>query len=1165
MSVASKSSPNPEKGKRYIALLDQALCNASWAEVPELARKVDKHAPERKCLTLTARSEAQIALASQRPSSASAPGTSTTVALAEATPKLELSIERETQHLADAYCARTCLAEIYWRRESPSEALAILKHPIDSPIGNDESTPALGWQEVCAAKSAFIKAAAYEALGQKEDLNNLYRRASTQTPGSRTPELRRWTQKLLGRACVYNAGRTQEPTLEIMNDALRSFRSWDSFCQRGPASLLASENKGDQVDQRQVWKTYYSFLSAILQRGLVYIPSPDGGSDHLVLPSRERHSDASLRQRAEIKRVEATYESLLLSESKFPTAHETNTEVEQFVEQVISNWRIFCSSNWTDSDLGDGGREGVSRGVLDILYRAATRTFHSTAILRQLFTVHASIGEFDLAMHAFNSYEDIMDKGKARAEKTGKHELGLDSDDTAIVTAAEAVRILCRYGDRLQAQKALEISKVIQQWLKSSQTSSNSEAADAEESNGVMKECHLQGASLAAAYRAIGISQAHWALLTFEPEVRSGLQANAVENLRLAQTHDANSIQTAYALAKVLAERREVPAAIQVLKKCIAVQNQLADEDDDLEEQTIQRALIPLWYLLALCLASRDEYEAASKMCDAAFDQFENPITLFGDLSYLDSSKYPRREKHSQGLADQMDSFEKETILQIKTSRLTFVELMEGATFAVDLTNELLAMYSRLFGTIELQPQEALQAPSTALTRTPSKIGVNLRSIAGSIRQKSGRSSAETEAAKHSANNALPSLPPTRAGEGHAIGAPISITVTNEDGISAEKSSHHHHPHLPFKFKKNHNEANATPAIIPGATTAATEDSLPPNSTEIADHALVHATANNSVADEEKSRADWPLKDTPHNLPHDDQPLPLVHDEQAPHQGMRLPAPRSARLTGPETRFASLEEYQHKTTVLVRTWLFIAGLYLRADLHDDAQGALEEAARLVESFEVKRAHHDSSAKAFFNQGWGGGSSVDALWADVYSAKADLSLARNLPFDAASNYEQALIHYPDHPAGIVGLSNLLMDIFEEKMPAEEPVQPLVSLEPILAPLAPPTRPAQSRPATAKSSIVNVSLVEEQQLNGHKDPTPAELNRLAARDRAYMLLSNLTKLGTGWNDPEAWLTLARSHELSGQIGKAKQALWWVVELEDSKPIRPWSEAAAGGYAL
>lgn len=70
-----------------------------------------------------------------------------------------------------------------------------------------------------------------------------------------------------------------------------------------------------------------------------------------------------------------------------------------------------------------------------------------------------------------------------------------------------------------------------------------------------------------------------------------------------------------------------------------------------------------------------------------------------------------------------------------------------------------------------------------------------------------------------------------------------------------------------------------------------------------------------------------------------------------------------------------------------------------------------------------------------------------------------------------------------------------------------------------------------------------------------PSPELLNRLAARDRAYMLLSTLTKLGEGWDDSEAWAMLARVYELSGQVDRAKECLWWVVELEDGRPLRPW----------
>lgn len=75
-----------------------------------------------------------------------------------------------------------------------------------------------------------------------------------------------------------------------------------------------------------------------------------------------------------------------------------------------------------------------------------------------------------------------------------------------------------------------------------------------------------------------------------------------------------------------------------------------------------------------------------------------------------------------------------------------------------------------------------------------------------------------------------------------------------------------------------------------------------------------------------------------------------------------------------------------------------------------------------------------------------------------------------------------------------------------------------------------------------------------------PPPAQLNRLAARDRAYMLLNSLTKLGEGWDDSEAWAALARAHELSDQVERARECLWFVVGLEDGRPVRPWNVVAS-----
>jgi hypothetical protein len=80
-----------------------------------------------------------------------------------------------------------------------------------------------------------------------------------------------------------------------------------------------------------------------------------------------------------------------------------------------------------------------------------------------------------------------------------------------------------------------------------------------------------------------------------------------------------------------------------------------------------------------------------------------------------------------------------------------------------------------------------------------------------------------------------------------------------------------------------------------------------------------------------------------------------------------------------------MQDRWYRLSVLVEVWLFIAGLYLRADMLDDTSGAISEAHKHVESFEIEMAAEDANARRFFAKGWGGGKSVDALWADVWAA------------------------------------------------------------------------------------------------------------------------------------------------------------------------------------
>lgn len=111
----------------------------------------------------------------------------------------------------------------------------------------------------------------------------------------------------------------------------------------------------------------------------------------------------------------------------------------------------------------------------------------------------------------------------------------------------------------------------------------------------------------------------------------------------------------------------------------------------------------------------------------------------------------------------------------------------------------------------------------------------------------------------------------------------------------------------------------------------------------------------------------------------------------------------------------------------------------------------------------------------------------------------------------------------------------------------------------------TKPAQNGINGEKRSIIPAAPKEPALPPPYKASSLPLIDRLAARDRAYGLLTGLTKLGSGWNYSDAWFALARAHEESGQPDKAKEVLWWCVELEEAMGVREWSCVGVGGYVL
>lgn len=125
-----------------------------------------------------------------------------------------------------------------------------------------------------------------------------------------------------------------------------------------------------------------------------------------------------------------------------------------------------------------------------------------------------------------------------------------------------------------------------------------------------------------------------------------------------------------------------------------------------------------------------------------------------------------------------------------------------------------------------------------------------------------------------------------------------------------------------------------------------------------------------------------------------------------------------------------------------------------------------------------------------------------------------------------------------------------------------MEPTQSAE--IAPLSLPQAKTPSQQTSAEPEQVKHHLTSHTP-SAENRLSPPELSRLAARDRAFGLLSTLTKLGAGWDYSEAWYALARAYEESGQLEKAKEVLWWCVELEDTHPVRNWRSVAVGGFVL
>ena len=1075
---------------------------------------------------------------------------------------------------------------------------------------------ASAWTNICRVKAAYFSSALLRRSERHKEAEASLRAIEPWLEANKTsvrssPQMAYWAEQVTAElvTCLHNRHSSEQTELEIRSE----LRKWAVFA--GESASAASQSYANPVPQRTklyVWRIYYKSISDRIERSV--------SSDE---PANRRELVG------ELKRVETAYEKDLMQNTKFPHANQSNSVVEQFVESVTKNWDIICGSGWTANDIGDGGRDLITRNVLDILYRATTKTFHSTLLLRKLFQVHKALAEFELAYHALDSYLELIERARARARKTGESQ---DQDPEVVVlsTMAEGILGLCSFGGSSEAARANTLCEKLDVLLSELDPSASSAETPHIEVNGIKNaeenNHRLPSEIVEIVHRAMGVGRAHWARWTPFNEHRSSLQSKAAIHLGLAvrQPLELSAKRESYfALALLLAQTRDVEGALDCVKQILE-----AGDAPDAASSGTQRRQLPFWHLLSLLLSCREDFATANQACLAAFEQFSSPDVLFGSRNNgYDSEK----QSATIGLVDDMECAEMERILEVRLTELALTDLVNGPEDAVNGSNDLLVLYSRMFG--KLGQVTDISIPRKASTVLDNTTGT-VKSSKGSIfrRSKNISSEATTQIGRHAPSTlSATSRPTTRATQ-----AP-TIHVTDED----EKPSVHkhrlfHHSRDHSRKSRDSSESRREQSRI---SKDATEADRPQLGTIYSAEAVPQQDSVTSAEHNGTAETKQPLPPVKHNVgQHDEAPPPVHHSEQPPEQDTRLPtiSPTSGA-TAPVPRYSRAIAQKHALTVLGRLWLTIAQLYREANMFEDSREATDEAAKAALKVETLVASTvESSARAFANPGWATGSkSSDECWADVYCERGELllaianarheaatqqqavvplSIAAPKPVsssehdeavrEAAEMFEQCLMYQQTHLRGSVSLSNLLLDYYERKfdltrrsdddettlrklgitLPSPHP-ESTTSTTTTSTPSRREHSPHLQRAETSLTAAINGTSPSEPpfyptalastasetqthlQLQKENDlkKTPENLNRLAARDRAYGLLSSLTKSGTGWDDSEAWFALARAHELGGETERAKEILWWVVSLEDTRPIRGWDCVNLGSYVL
>ncbi|TGZ84209.1 hypothetical protein EX30DRAFT_101258 [Ascodesmis nigricans] len=939
-----------------------------------------------------------------------------------------------------------------------------------------------------------------------------------------------------------------------------AFRIYHKFVDAAPSDIPRPSSAHKRLvqevetERRELYRRYFKFLSLVLlppqhpRRPQNPAPAAQtlGPADNTITPVASRQSTklgTREQLQEELRQIQVIYEKYLMRTVGFPKADECHEIIGEWVDQVMENWEV------------SGGSGDDAAPVVEILYRAARRTFHSPRVLRQLVITLTATGNFSDALSALGTYMDLVEKAKERIAK-GHHEKDMDSDLSIFETVTEGIRIMSKFLS--DGARARDVAVRMEKWV---------------------KEWHVRDkAVLAVAHRGIGMAYALWSRVAPDGDQRPSSQTRALEAFKKALHYDFGDIQGWYGLSLIQAEMGQTDDAVENARRGLGILKATYLDNEEVSSEVAARDYkkwaVYLLHLYALLMTAKDDFLQATRICENAFEIIGQGREAVSELGVYD----------------------KIAVFELEMTQLAITETTDDAEAAIASIDRILTAYGTLFdGTHLVQREEHNNADerpftSAASSRPATMTSRRSRLFGGKSHKK--QFSASATSLTRSNDNEMTSPPGTAARErqrpssGHArsntgqMNAPtIQVTEANPDASptpdrssrrtpstrtnsvsggtarrmrslgslrikggehqkpdesptpplpsSTEASSLNfsgagtgRDPHLFHMLKTKLHRHQLQQGFDSGAASSTTSVNLEPLSQQ-------PDGAENAAPKEETTKVDA----LPINHPRKQMPFPINAIGRALPEDADKGKTRSIRrpMQLPEPKLAVEEERRRVLAALRKAWLCVAGMYRRAGYVEDAAMAVGEAEALIT-----------------NEGDGE--------ADVLAEKGYLAIAQSKPTIAIDFFEAALTVEPYHPPATIGLSRLLLSQSDHH--PHEPPSPTAPSSDWPPPL--PTSPVTSRPDSTDSASYTSSTSQDDMDPELED---AVLDRLAARDRALGLLEKLVGSVKGWNCKDAWWLLATILEKTGEVERAKTALWKVVELEDTVGVRMWEVLGLG----